>query len=117
MTYARGGHPYPILIRPKQQPQQLEIRGSLLGVFEQADYMQGTIKLERGDKLLLYSDGAELFIGSFDGVAGFNFTEEFRRIKDLPVVEMMEQFNTLAQTQKLTPSEVDDITMVGLEIL
>lgn len=117
MTYARAGHPYPILIRPKQQPQQLEIRGSLLGVFEQADYMQGTIKLEHGDKLLLYSDGAEPFIGSFDGVAGFKFTEEFRRIKDLPVVEMMDQFNTLAQTQKLTPSEVDDITMVGLEIL
>ncbi|MCJ7673656.1 MAG: serine/threonine-protein phosphatase [Sedimentisphaerales bacterium] len=117
MTYARAGHPYPILIRPKQQPQQLEIRGSLLGVFEQADYMQGTIQLERGDKLLLYSDGVEPLVGSFDGVAGFHFAEEFCRIKDLPVVEMMEQFNTLAQTQKLAPSEIDDITMVGLEIL
>jgi sigma-B regulation protein RsbU (phosphoserine phosphatase) len=117
MTYARAGHPYPILIRPKQQPQQLEIRGSLLGVFEQADYMQGTVKLERGDKLLLYSDGVEPLVGSFDGVAGFHFAEEFCRIKDLPVVEMMDQFNTLVQTQKLAPSELDDITMVGLEIL
>lgn len=117
LTYARAGHPYPILIRPNQQPQQLEVRGSLLGVFEQAEYAQTTVQLERGDKLLLYSDGAEPLVGSFDGVAGFHFTGEFCRIKDLPVVEMMDQFNTLVQTQKLAPSEVDDITVVGLEIL
>jgi sigma-B regulation protein RsbU (phosphoserine phosphatase) len=117
VTYARAGHPYPILIRPKQQPQQLEIRGSLLGVFEQAEFVQGTIQLERGDKLLLYSDGAEPFVGNFDSAAGFHFTKEFLRIKDLPVVEMMDQFNTLAQTQKVDPAEVDDITMVALEVL
>ncbi len=117
LTHARAGHPYPILMRPNQQPQQLEVRGSLLGVFEQAEYMQGIVQLERGDKLLLYSDGVEPLVGSFDGVAGFHFAEEFCRIKDLPVVEMMDQFNTLIQTQKLAPSEVDDITMVGLEIL
>jgi len=117
LTYARAGHPYPILIRPNQQPQQLEVRGSLLGVFEQAEYMQGTVQLNRGDKLLLYSDGAEALVGSFDAVAGFHFTYEFCRIKELPVVEMMDQFNTLIQTQKLAPYEVDDITMVGLEIL
>jgi len=117
LTYARAGHPYPILIRPNQQPQQLEVRGSLLGVFEQAEYTQSTVQLERGDKLLLYSDGVEPLVGSFDGVAGFHFAEEFCRIKDLPVVEMMDQFNTLIQTQKLAPSELDDITMVGLEIL
>jgi len=29
----------------------------------------------------------------------------------------MDQFNTLIQTQKLAPYEVDDITMLGLEIL
>jgi sigma-B regulation protein RsbU (phosphoserine phosphatase) len=117
LTYARAGHPYPILMRPNQQPQQLEVRGSLLGVFEQAEYTQGIVQLERGDKLLLYSDGVEPLVGSFDGVAGFHFAEEFCRIKDLPVVEMMDQFNTLVQTQKLAPSELDDITMVGLEIL
>ncbi len=117
LTYARAGHPYPILIRPKSKPEQLEIRGSLLGVFEQADYAQRTIQLHRGDKLLLYSDGAESFVGGFDNLAGFHFTEEFCRIKDLPIVEMMDQFNTRAQTQKVSPAEVDDITMLGLEVL
>jgi len=117
MTYARAGHPYPILIRPEEQLKQLELRGSLLGIFEQAEYTQQTVQLQRGDKLLLYSDGAEPFIGKLDDQASFDFSEEFCKIKDLPVVEMLDKLNTIAQNQKIEPSEVDDITMVGLEIL
>lgn len=58
LTYCRAGHPYPILIRPGEAPMQLEVRGSLLGVFDNAEYMQQTIQLEPGDKLILYSDAA-----------------------------------------------------------
>jgi len=117
LTYVRAGHPYPILIRPEKQPMQLEIRGSLLGIFEQAEYAQQTIQLYPGDKLLLYSDGAESFIGGFDCLAGFNFSDEFHKIKDLPIVDMINKFNTLARNQKVNPSQLDDITIVGLEIL
>jgi len=117
LTYARAGHPYPILIRHQEQPQQLETRGSLLGVFKQAEYTQQTIQLQPGDKLLLYSDGAEPFIGNFDDLTGFGFSEEFCEVKDLSVVEMMDRLNTIAHNQKIEPSEVDDITMVALEIL
>jgi len=117
LTYARAGHPYPILIKSGQQPEQLEIRGSLLGVFEQAEYVQQTVQLQPGDKLLLYSDGAEPFIGSFDDKTGFCFSEEFCEIKKSPIVEMIDGLNTLARNQKIEPSEIDDITILGLEIL
>ncbi len=117
LTYARAGHPYPVLIRAGQQPEQLEIRGSLLGVFEQAEYIQKTIQLQAGDKLLVYSDGAEPFIGRFDDLTGFHFKEQFCQIKELPVIEMMDKLNEFTQNQKVDLSEVDDITAVGLEIL
>jgi hypothetical protein len=71
LTYARAGHPYPVLVRPREEPLQLEIRGSLLGVFEQSEYGQQTIQLQRGDKFLLYSDGADPFIGGIEDQAGF----------------------------------------------
>ncbi|GAG13974.1 unnamed protein product, partial [marine sediment metagenome] len=83
----------------------------------QAEYVQESIQLQSGDKLLLHSDGLEPFISSFDDGGNFNFNEEFCEIKDLPIVGMMDKFNTLAQNSKIAPSEVDDITMVGLEIL
>ena len=117
MTYARAGHPYPILIKPGEEPKQLEIRGSLLGVFEQSEYIQQTVQLELGDKLLLYSDGAEPFIGSFDDQTGFSFSEEFLTTKNLPIVDMIDELNTRARNQKIAPSEIDDITALGLEIL
>ncbi len=117
LTYARAGHPYPVLLRHGQPPKQLEVRGSLLGIFEQADYLQQTIQLEAGDKILLYSDGGEPFIGKFDDRGGFNFSEEFCQIKDLPIVEMVDVLNARIQNQPYVPAEIDDITMVGLDIL
>ena len=117
LSYARAGHPYPIFLRQGEQPRQLEVRGSLLGVFKDADYTDDKIQLQPGDKILLYSDGAETFIGSFDDLTGFHFTNEFRELKDLPIVEMMDRFNTLAQNQTIDPSEVDDITAIGFEVV
>jgi phosphoserine phosphatase RsbU/P len=117
LTYARAGHPYPVFVRPTEQPRQLEVRGSLLGVFKDADYAEDKVQLQPGDKILLYSDGAEPFIGSFDDLTGFHFTDEFCNIKDLPIVEMMDRFNTLAQNQDVEPAEVDDITTIGFEVI
>jgi len=117
LTYARAGHPHPILISAREQPRRLQVQGPLLGIFEQVEYIQQTKQLQPGDKLLLYSDGAEPFIGSFDDLSGLNFSEEFCEIKDLPIVEMMEKFKTLVQNKKIRPPVVDDITAVGLEIL
>jgi serine phosphatase RsbU (regulator of sigma subunit) len=117
LTYARAGHPYPILIRPNEKPQRLEIRGSLLGIFAKSEYVQQTIQLAPGDKLLLYSDGAEPFVGGLNDPTSFNFSEKFCEIKNLPLVEMMDKFSSFIQNQPVAPSEVDDITAVALEIL
>ena len=116
MTFARAGHPYPILLRRGQEPKQLEVRGSLLGVFKEAEYSEDKIQLQPGDKILLYSDGAEPFIGNYDDLTGFHFMKEFLELKDLQIVEMMDRFNMMAQNQNIDPSEVDDITTLGLEI-
>jgi len=116
LTFARAGHPYPILIRPGEQPKQLEVRGSLLGIFEQAEYMDNTVQLQPGDKLLLYSDGIEPFVGKFADNGGFVFTEEFCRIKDLPICEITAACKDYMQNQRFEPSEIDDVTVVGLEI-
>ena len=117
LTYARAGHPYPILLSPGRMPKQMEIQGSLLGIFEQAEYVEKDIQLQSGDKLLLYSDGSEPIIGFFEDQGGFRFTEDFCRIKDLSVIEMIEKLNTLVENHHTNLSEVDDITTLALEIL
>ena len=116
LFYARAGHPYPVLIRDGK-PTQLEIRGSLLGIFEQAMYKQQSISLQSGDKLILYSDGADPFIGAFHDTQGFIFTDRFLELAQLPLEQMFQGLNELGQKQQLDPNEIDDITVVGLEVL
>ncbi|MHC4119242.1 MAG: PP2C family protein-serine/threonine phosphatase [Planctomycetota bacterium] len=117
LTYARAGHPYPIIVRTGERPKQLEVRGSLLGIFEQAEYVQETVQLQPGDKVLLYSDGAEHCVGSFNDQTRFEFNEEFCRIMDLPIVEIMDSFKVLMKNREIESSEIDDITLLGLEIV
>jgi hypothetical protein len=116
LTFARAGHPYPILLREGQPPQQLQARGSLLGIFENAEFLQETIQLQAGDRLLLYSDGAELLVGRLHDKAGFQFAEEFLAIMDRPIAEIVDRLTELARTRDIDPAEVDDLTLVGLEI-
>ena len=116
LTFARAGHPYPILVRPGEPPEQLQVRGSLLGVFENAEYLQQTMQLHSGDKLILYSDGAEPFIGRSDDQRGFIFADGFRETLDEPITDMVDRLSQLARHQPTHPAEVDDITIVGLEI-
>ena len=59
LTYARAGHPEPILLRREGQMQRLSARGSLLGVFPEEQFEMVALQLAPGDRLVLYTDGAE----------------------------------------------------------
>lgn len=58
LWYSNAGHPYPLVYRSKKkQMELLEENGFLLGIFQDAEYNSRRIKFERGDNLLLYTDG------------------------------------------------------------
>lgn len=116
LTFARAGHPYPILLRPGQPPQQLEARGALLGVFENAEFAQETIQLQAGDRLLMYSDGAEALVGRLHDKSGFQFTEEFQALQDCSITEIIDGLTELGRNRDIDPAEVDDLTLLGLEV-
>ncbi len=116
LIFSRAGHPYPLLYRPGEPTRQLEARGALLGVFEDADFGQERLQLKKGDKLLLYSDGAETFIGRYDDQRGFEFNPEFAQLLEMPIFEMNGAFEKLTEGRQLRQAEVDDITTLGLEI-
>jgi len=116
LEYCRAGHPYPVLINDKAgRPVQLQTRGSLLGVFEDAQFEAGSVQLCSGDKLLLYSDGAEPFMGSKHNDIPLNFGKEFMNIAALPAKQLAAEFENLVRASKDT-TELDDITLIALEI-
>lgn len=55
-SYAAGGAPAPILLRPGQQPELLDASGLFLGAILDAEYETVTIPFADGAEILFYSD-------------------------------------------------------------
>lgn len=54
-----GGHPYPLLRRAGgSEPEEVELQGSLLGLFEDPPVASVTVELSPGDLVALVTDGA-----------------------------------------------------------
>jgi len=53
----RGGHPPPVVLRADGRVESVEVRGTLIGIFEDPVFEDRTIELGPGDALLLFTDG------------------------------------------------------------
>lgn len=119
LTYCRAGAPYPLLVKHDGQIEQLQQRGSLLGVFENAQFEQGCTQLWPGEKIILYSDGCDPFvekkIDSRDCSIVLN--EEFKSIAQGNAKDITSNFKKLVHRKSDEIDEIDDITMLTLEIL
>lgn len=56
-AYANCGHNPPLLVRADGRAEELQLGGPFLGVFEEARYVAGSVTLQAGDLLVLYTDG------------------------------------------------------------
>jgi sigma-B regulation protein RsbU (phosphoserine phosphatase) len=57
LTCCNAGHEQPFLIRSGGETSRLTAGGTVLGIMEDYPYAQETVTLERGDLLLIFSDG------------------------------------------------------------
>jgi len=57
IDYCNGGHDSPLLFKSDDDPVGLEATGLLLGCIENTDYNRSQIIMDKGDILLVYSDG------------------------------------------------------------
>jgi phosphoserine phosphatase RsbU/P len=58
LTFANAGQPYPIFLKHKdKQVNIIDKNGLIIGMYELARYDEGSIDLESGDCLFLYTDG------------------------------------------------------------
>jgi sigma-B regulation protein RsbU (phosphoserine phosphatase) len=76
IEYVNAGHPPGILWGEKREPKPLESTGPLISsAFPTADWEQATIDLERGDQVLLYTDGVEEALAETAGPAAGKIDE------------------------------------------
>ena len=119
LQYARGGHPYPILITAGGVVREMKASGGLLGLFKGEEFSVFETRLQPGDKVLFYTDGVELAFQN-QGEASLDTTSyqrAFESLAGLPVETMMQRIETRLDAESGSLNPRDDVTIVGLEVL
>ncbi|MEM7315915.1 MAG: PP2C family protein-serine/threonine phosphatase, partial [Planctomycetota bacterium] len=57
LSFVSAGHPGPLYIPAEGQPEILDCDGFPVGIFPEPDYVDHTLVLQPGDRIVLYSDG------------------------------------------------------------
>ncbi len=124
LTVARAGHPYPLILRADGRTETIEPEGGLLGVFPDEQFDQITVKLEPGDRVLLYSDGFEVAFDSSDDEAGKGrkkiandqYAEEFEDLRVGHAKVALERLAHRLNMQTGSLNQRDDLTVVCMTV-
>jgi phosphoserine phosphatase RsbU/P len=117
MAYSNGGHNPPYVIRSSGELERLEItHGVALGVVEEFSYKSGTVTLQEGDSIFLYTDGVTEAMNPEDELyTEERMIEELHRLKDKPIKELVDGIMESIREFAKGVDQSDDITMMRLK--
>jgi phosphoserine phosphatase RsbU/P len=107
---ANAGHPPPLLLR-EGTIRELGAPSPLLGRFRSASYASASIELKPADRILAYTDG----IVEARNARGEEFGEE-RLHALLRSGATLSEFVEAVQAWRGGRSDVDDVTLVAIEV-
>ncbi len=116
LTYARGGHPEPAVIHPDGKVDRLWVEGSLLGILPAEQYTCAKYQLKPGDRLLLYTDGAEEDLCRQADGQVLPLEEGFSRWANVSREEMLLQLAVNLESRQETDRQKDDVTVLVMDI-
>jgi phosphoserine phosphatase RsbU/P len=118
MEFAGAGHPPAMIVQPGAEPRLLPSRSSILGALPDAVDADATLytELERGDRIVLYTDGITDVFDSRGEMLKVEGVKSFvRETALLPFGEMKQGIlNRVAAWRKGPP--VDDVSVVLVEV-
>ncbi len=114
-TYTNAGHNPPYVVRTDGTLEELTEGGMVLGLFPQAQYVSGSVKLNPGDHLVLFTDGVlEALNKAGEEFGEARMTELLRRNARSSAARILRCLREeLAAFSANTPQH-DDITMMIL---
>jgi phosphoserine phosphatase RsbU/P len=118
LTFARAGHPSPLVIHKKtNEIKELYVKGTFLGMYHNETYEEKTIQLSSGDRVYFYTDGlTEARNPSHEFFGQERFKELLIKNQKNPIEKALENiFKTVAKFTGDTPLR-DDQTLVILEL-
>lgn len=115
-SFARAGHPFPLLMRADGSVLNLQADGGLLGIFPKDVYEDRQIQLRGGDRLFIYTDGIEVAFGDDHALNTQQWRLELERRRDMPAERLLLELseNLDRETGSLAPK--DDLSIIVAEV-
>jgi sigma-B regulation protein RsbU (phosphoserine phosphatase) len=116
LAYGGAGHPPPVLLRADGDLSLLDYRGPVIGFGAETPYGQKEIRLEAGDKIILYTDGlTENRNRSGRAFGRDRFYGMLREFTRRPVGAIVEALHREVRRFLEGVESDDDISLLGLE--
>ena len=112
----RAGHPFPLLLTADGTLRTLKPEGYAVGLFPGSDIATEEFRLEKGDRLFLYSDG--LVDCTNSGGMTFSaphFADLVTEGRGLPLAEQVAAVRREVVAWRGSESFVDDVSLLALE--
>ncbi len=116
ITFARGGHPNPLVLRHGGTVEEVASDGPLLGIFSDGEFTHGVAQLSPGDRLFLYSDGIEVAFTTPEAMDTNQWRVELAARQSLRVEEMLTDFSNHLDNEVGSLAPKDDLTIIVLEV-
>jgi sigma-B regulation protein RsbU (phosphoserine phosphatase) len=115
LTFSRAGHPHPVLIRRSGEVIQLKASGTFVGLIDNAEYDEKSLKFEKSDRIYFFTDG--IFETAVDHtnekILGYdNFINLLKGCNGLPFSKVIP---TIQNKLSMFTYE-DDYTLIAIEI-
>ena len=117
LRFTVAGHPAPILVREGSPPKRLDVAGFAIGMFDEADYEESVIDLQRGDRLYLHSDGLNEEVNAQD--EEFGDERLLRAIADGQPLGLQDTVESLVQKVVAWRGEEhlkDDVSILAVSV-
>ncbi|MGE5055608.1 MAG: SpoIIE family protein phosphatase [Acidobacteriota bacterium] len=112
LTYSNGGHLPPILIGKDGGVRRLEAGGTVVGLFDNMSYDEGSVQLHPGEIFVAYSDGVTEPENDFGEFGEQRLIDLVRSNRHLPLPQIS-QIVTMAVDDWIGENEQpDDVTLV-----
>src|SRR5579872_5142287 len=112
LTYSNGGHLPPILSAKDGGVRRLEAGGTVVGLFDNMAYDEGSVEMHRGEIFVAYSDGVtepENEFGEFGEERLIDLVSENRH---LPLIQVSQAVTSAVDDWIGDNEQPDDITLV-----
>ncbi|MFN4873322.1 MAG: SpoIIE family protein phosphatase [Akkermansiaceae bacterium] len=121
LTYANAGHPDPLLVRKATGKIEMigigQKHGPALGLIKNISYDSYDLKLNEGDRVLLFTDGLfEVENAQEESFGRSRLRNVIRQSASLPLTKLIQNVSSEIENFAKDKAFTDDVCLVGMEI-